>query len=248
MAQHKYQQFIQWLETSRGERLTEIEKNLLSSCWKRIKGDCCVILGDPLQASLAEINTNQKTLVVTPYCERKRPSVSLLYADYNALPFLPDRIDAILLPHTLDFSNDPYQVLREVEIALRPEGYLMIIGFNPWSLWGLRHLFSKRKTAPWSGTFRSASRIKDWLRVLNFEMIYQSYAYYQLPISHRKQPTQLSRIEKMYKTCFPYLGAVYLIMARKKVFNVTPLRAKWMSLAPIVHHGVMEPVRRVISS
>ena len=72
----------------------------------------------------------------------------------EALPIDSKSIDVVLMPHTLDFAQDPHQVLREVQRVLRPDGHAVIIGFNPISLWGAwRMLPYMKRRAPWNGLF-----------------------------------------------------------------------------------------------
>jgi ubiquinone/menaquinone biosynthesis C-methylase UbiE len=61
-----------------------------------------------------------------------------LNLDFDALPFDSASLDLVVLPHTLELASDPHQTLREVERVLVPEGRVVIVGFNPASLWGLR--------------------------------------------------------------------------------------------------------------
>ena len=75
-----------------------------------------------------------------------------------------------IMPHTLEFEPDQHQVLREVERVLKPEGQLLLLGFNPHSIYGLLHyLPGQRNKLPWCGHFLSRSRIIDWLHLLHFE-------------------------------------------------------------------------------
>src|SRR5690606_41680254 len=61
-----------------------------------------------------------------------------LVCEPEQLPFDTQSIDLIVMPHTLEWCADPHQVLREVERVLMPEGRVVLTGFNPYSLWGLR--------------------------------------------------------------------------------------------------------------
>ena len=61
-----------------------------------------------------------------------------LYCDFDALPFPQHSVDLVVLPHSLELARDPHQTLREVERVLVPEGRVVIAGFNPASLWGMR--------------------------------------------------------------------------------------------------------------
>ena len=70
-----------------------------------------------------------------------------LYCDFDALPFPDHSLDLVVLPHALELSRDPHLTLREVERVLVPEGRVMILGFNPASLWGLRQRFGRARRA-----------------------------------------------------------------------------------------------------
>ena len=59
-----------------------------------------------------------------------------------------DSIDAALLPHTLEFAADPYAIVREVDRVLAAEGQLLVLGFRPLSLWGLRARASRNGFPP----------------------------------------------------------------------------------------------------
>jgi ubiquinone/menaquinone biosynthesis C-methylase UbiE len=60
--------------------------------------------------------------------------------DFGELPFATQSLDLVVLPHVLEFAAEPHQVLREVERVLIPEGQVIICGFNPSSLWGMRQV------------------------------------------------------------------------------------------------------------
>mgnify|MGYP003343999542 FL=1 len=86
-----------------------------------------------------------------------------LRADFVDLPLASHSVDLLVLPHVLEFSANPHQVLREVQRVLMPEGHAIILCFNPRSLWGLRRLFNRARGAyPWNGRFIHLPRIKDW--------------------------------------------------------------------------------------
>ena len=93
-------------------------------------------------------------------------------ADVDAFPFYEHSVDACILSHCLEYHSDPHHILREAHRTLIPGGYIVITGFNPFSLCGLAQLlpFSRQKL-PWTGRFFTPSRVKDWLNLLGFEMI-----------------------------------------------------------------------------
>ena len=93
-----------------------------------------------------------------------------MLADFRDLPIASNSADLMLLPHVLEFSDDPHQILREVARVLRPEGHVIMACFNPWSLWGARRTFGSRQHYPWRGRFINLPRLKDWLALLELEV------------------------------------------------------------------------------
>lgn len=145
------------------------------------------------------------------------------------LPFDSRSLDLALLPHTLDFSNDPHQVLRELDRVLVPEGHLVILGFNPISLWGLRRLFTRKRnrTVPWTGNFIGLRRIKDWLSLIHFEVTAGCMLYYRPPVHKPGLRGRLQVLDKMGDRWWPMTAAAYLLVAKKRVVGMTPLRPQW---------------------
>lgn len=175
---------------------------------------------------------------------------SSILAMPEALPFEHDSIDMAVLPHTLDFCLDPHQVLREVGRVLMPESHVVMLGFNPFSLWGLRRKMIKtgRRQAPWRGHFISLRRMKDWLQLLQFEITHGSMMYYRPPMQKQKNLDRFRLLDRMGDRWWPMMGAVYLLVARKRVAGMTPIRPRWrLSVVPS-GSGTTEPAARGIAA
>jgi len=145
-----------------------------------------------------------------------------------ALPFANESLDVVVLPHVLEFEEHPHEILREVERVLIPEGYVIILGFNPLSFWGVwRWLFTRRDTVPWCGRFLSQLRLKDWLALLGCEVkTYKSF-FFVLPF--RKKIKFLKKLSVAGN-----FGAVYVLVAQKRVATLTLLKSKWRNPATLV--------------
>jgi SAM-dependent methyltransferase len=89
-----------------------------------------------------------------------------------SLPIQTESVDLVILPHILEFDAQRFQTMREVERVLKPEGDLIVLSLNPWSLWLRTQYLWDRKLADswWQGHFISRSRLLDWLKLLNFEV------------------------------------------------------------------------------
>jgi SAM-dependent methyltransferase len=145
-------------------------------------------------------------------------------AEFHALPFENNSLDLVVLPHTLEASADAHQTLREAERVLRPEGRLLITGFNPASLWGvagrLRSLKRRggedQPRAPvhdWVGYWR----LRDWLHLLSFEVEGGRFGCYTPPMGHQAWMDRLRWMEPLGDRWCPVLGGLYAVMAVKRV-------------------------------
>src|SRR6185312_16065090 len=170
-----------------------------------------------------------------------------LFARSHELPIATQSIDMVLLPHVLEFASEPHAVLREVDRMMMPEGRLVIMGFNPWSLWGLRSaLGPSRKDIPWNGHFMSLLRVKDWLALLGFEVSAGRLVAYAPPIESPRVLRRFGFMEPAGDRWWAVGGAVYMLQAIKRVRGMRLLTPAWQeqkdarekSLAAAKRHSV----------
>jgi SAM-dependent methyltransferase len=150
-----------------------------------------------------------------------------IWLESEELPFETGSIDLLLLPHVLEFSANPHEVLREVERVLRPEGSVIISGFNPLSLWGIRRALGKKTEYPWCGKFISLARIKDWMSLLGFESESGQYACYAPPIAGSTLFNNPQCLELSTDKWWSVIGGVYFLHAVKRVPGVRLMKPKW---------------------
>jgi len=241
----QYQQFAVWLRTSLGKSLLKTEQKCLRPFWEYLRDDCLYMLGVRTQVYLAKASKAKKNIIISP----DKPIIGrhdVLDGVKDSLSILPESIDDIFLPHILEFAADPHQILREVDLALRLNGHVIIVGFNPCSLWGLRRFFSLKRKAPWSGIFRRSSQIKDWLKLLNFEIIRCQNFIYRPPIANKKVFKFLKVVEYFGKYLLPMFGGIYILIARKKTFGTMPIKDQWKEVSRAISKGIIEPAVRTV--
>lgn len=167
-----------------------------------------------------------------------------LFASAGSLPLASDSIDAVVLTHTLEMENEPHQVLREVERVLIPEGHVLIIGFNPWSLWGVwRLLFRRGRRVPWCLRFISPARVKDWLSLLGFDVVHEASIFFRPPLPYEGILRRLQFLESVGQRWWPFFSGGYVVLARKRVATLTPIRLRWKRRQRLVP-GLVEPTTR----
>lgn len=143
------------------------------------------------------------------------------------LPFDSDSLDLVLMPHVLEFSDNPHQILREVERVLMPEGSLLISGFNPFSLWGMRRALGCKHGYPWNGDFITLLRLKDWLALLGFEIAGGRFAAYAPPLHSSKWLERYAFMERAGDRWWAVGGGVYLLHAVKRVPGMRLIKPQW---------------------
>ncbi len=151
-----------------------------------------------------------------------------LHCEFDALPFPDASIDLVVLPHALELARDPHHTLREVERVLVPEGRVVIAGFNPASLWGLRQRTGRARQGlgfghgqglylPRGGDFIGYWRLRDWLRLLGFEVEAGRFGCWQPPFGSARWLQRFDWMNRVGDRWWPVLGAVYFVVAVKHV-------------------------------
>jgi SAM-dependent methyltransferase len=225
-----------------GRALLAAESELLAAVLEDVFGWELLQIGawGGARELLAGSRTRSKTVIAVPGLSAGADVI----ARPSQLPVTSDSIDAALLPHTLEFAADPYAILREVDRVLVGEGQLVVLGFRPWSLWGMRARWSRRGFPPGMRRVLPERRLREWLVLLGFEMIVTQPYLYLSPWSRG-----LSRGEgtgRMLRPGLTYLlpAGAYLLKARKRVYAVTPIRPRWRARAKVVG-GLIEPTTRM---
>ncbi len=158
-----------------------------------------------------------------------------LVTDFAALPFPANSLDLVVLPHALELTVDPHGALREVQRVLVPEGRVVISGFNPMSLWGLRqsraHLYRRlgfdSLFLPEAGKFIGYLRLRDWLNLLNLEIEVGDFGCYRPALSNQGWLQRFAWMDGAGARWWPILGAVYFLVAVKRVHGMTLLNPSW---------------------
>lgn len=160
----------------------------------------------------------------------------VLVLEPHALPFAPDSLDLIVLPHTLEASADPHAVLREVARVLVPEGRLVLFGFNPTSLWGVQQSWRRLQQRlcsslppfiPDMDDFISQRRLRDWLGLLNLQVTADSFGCYRPGLLGQRWFERLAWLEQAGSRWWPAMGGVYMLQAVKRIHGARLIQPRW---------------------
>jgi SAM-dependent methyltransferase len=219
-----------WFATPPGRYLLAWEREQLDLAVANIFGFHALQLGLPGLDALAANRMPHRWLAT----QAPTPGAAIV-TDFSALPFPAHSLDLVVLPHALELSNDPHTTLREVERVLVPEGRVVICGLNPASLWGFRqrraHMYHRlgfgELFLPAAGDFIGYWRLRDWLRLLGFDVEVGHFGCYRPAFTSEKWLRRFDWMDSAGGRWWPILGAVYFLVAVKRVRGMTLLSPGW---------------------
>ncbi len=235
----------QWLETPFGQALLSQEIRLVEEALDGLFGEQCLQLG--LWGDAKTFTRFARTQRATCIADWQLSGVNGEPGAIGALHRLPVEsasIDVVLLPHTLDYSDErSHAILREADRVLRPHGHLVVLGFKPGGLWGLRRLVPGAGLPPGAGRLISDRQLSDWLQLLDMRIQGLSRYFFRWPLPGNKRPSSATW-EARGQRFWPELAACYMLTAQKRVVTLTPMKKPWRS-RPKVVGGIAEPSTRV---
>jgi SAM-dependent methyltransferase len=219
-----------WLGSALGQAVLLAESELMSEALDDVFGWELLQLGlwgsgDRL---LSGCRTRRHAVVANASAAQSdgRANDADVVARLSQLPIANGAVDAVVLPHTLEFETDPYAIVREADRVLASEGQFIALGFRPWSLWGFRSRAISRGYPPGLRRMLGARRVKDWLELLGYDVtLTRNYLFTPPWGGTAPRPGEHSSLLRR-GWIKPWPAGAYLIKARKRVYTITPIRPK----------------------
>jgi SAM-dependent methyltransferase len=237
-----------WFQTPAGQYLLAWERARVDAAVADIFGYHALQLGLPQLDGLHTNRMSQQWLALDQ-SDTAHPASArqvALLTDFCALPFPSSSLDLVVLPHTLEHSADPHATLREVERVLVPEGRVVICGMNPISLWGFKqgraHVYQRlgrgRLFLPDQGDFIGYWRLRDWLRLLGFEVEQGEFGCYRPALRSDTWLQRFAWMDVVGARWWPILGAAYFLVAVKRVRGMRLLGPAWKTKPALARKSV----------
>ncbi len=230
-----------WLRTPLGSALLRQEARVVEEAFDGLFGEECLqmgLWGDC--AAFLRLARTQRTSLIAEHAVAGSPS---FLGELHRLPVASDSIDSVLLPHTLDYSDRPHAILREVQRVLRSDGHLVVLGFRPGGLWGLRRLVPGAGLPPGANHLISDRRLRDWLELLDMRIHGLTRYFFRWPLPGIRGGGS-PHWEQRGQRWWPELSACYMLTAQKRISTLTPVRPAWRTKAKVIT-GLAEPSTRV---
>ncbi len=212
-----------WFRSPVGRRMLSQERELIDQCRKHYGGRFLVQVSGAGVSLLGKLNNRQLKTAVYPSppgkISQKLSGYPWLVSELDQMPLETGSVDFLVLHHVLEFSEDPHAVLREASRVLSPQGHMLLIAFNPYSLFGLRKSMqlTLRKTIPWSHHSLSRGRVTDWLRLMNCEPLNVAFGFYSFPFQSDRFLKYSQAIDSMLSRYGLAGGGFYVVHASKNV-------------------------------
>jgi SAM-dependent methyltransferase len=222
------QQWDQWLSHFPGQSVLDAEKNFLPSTLAQYYGCQALLIGSPQQQVLLTSTVIPNQLLLSPLLSHNhKTELRSVECGLHELPIASGSIDLVMVPHILEYIDNPRQTLAEACRIVKPQGHIIIFGFNPISLWGLKKLYTKQTTPPWSGNFLAAAQVTQWLNLADFELVEHKTFFFRPPVNSVRLHHRLRFMEWLGRKIGAPLGGIYILIAQAKVTPLTPIKLSW---------------------
>ena len=233
-----------WLDSPLGQALLAQEARLVGDLLDGVFGEYALQLGrwgEP-RAFLRNARTQRSLCLSDGEGPLADPAPSAIGRPWR-LPLASDTMDVVILPHSLEFSSRPHAILREVHRVLRADGHLIVLGFKPGGLWGLRRLIPGAGMPPGTDTLISEGQLTDWLQLLDLYLLGSTKYFFRWPLP-RQRVSDSQAWEQRGRRWWPELAACYMLAAQKRVVPLTTVRRPWRAKPKVVAGGLVKPTTR----
>lgn len=218
-----------WQDLPNGDIILSGIEEALQPWWQKFFGYYLLKIGGLSHEISCDKTPIKQQVSCSPFFldYQKKQQVNII-GELDDLPLLKHSVDVCLLSHVLEFSLDPHHVIREANRVLIPNGHFIITGFNPFSLVGLNKVIPyRRNKSPWNAHFFSPMRVKDWLHLMGFEVISDKRFLYSSLVGEMNEHGVTNYGRKFAHNYLTSLGSIYVIIAKKRVLPLTPIKPKW---------------------
>jgi len=231
-----------------GRQVLTLETAAITPFIRRLHGDVVLWAGSHVpSADMLQRCMVRHSLFLQPRPELGPSTMASLAGQLEALPFKSNSLDGVVLHHALEETSDQRVALREVTRVVVPGGRLIICGFNPLSVLGVRRLYARVARDGLSDHhFVNPLRMFDWLPLLGFELdVAPLYCGYLLPFRKLMERFDLPMLERREHALYPKpmlpFGSVLVVSAIKQAVSS---RRQWRGkkehrrLAPVAYPSV----------
>lgn len=217
-----------WSKSAYGQHVLGLERCNLKRLIGETSGHTALMISPFEDFNFSDICSYTQRINSVMASDNTMGAGSLLQ-DAAFLPFEENSLNLIVMHHSLEFSPNPQQILKEAARVTKHQGHIIIVGFNPYSLAGL--LKWPKQTFGVQGISRRqnlrAGRLNDWLQFLEFSCLKTNYLAHNFPLNQLAYLRHTAKIDEKLAGSFLPFGTCYCLLARKDESGFTPFKPEW---------------------
>ena len=217
---YKYKELIRWYKKPINSTLKRTINDQITILKKHIVGNNVLFIG---LSDFSKKFTSPKNM---SFISIDEITSSDHITESKRLPFEDASHDVIIILHALDYTDNPYELVREIDRIATDDAKVAVIGFNKFSLWGILKPFMNKLSPPWVLNFHSLYSVKEWFKLLGYEQDYKDTSSF-FPIPSKTFSKHLNKISFVQKIMARDLGGLYFFAFKKKIIPLTPVRLKF---------------------
>jgi SAM-dependent methyltransferase len=207
-----YHALDQWFKTPHGLRVSHAFASGLKEMADLLGGKRLLQLGCCADnVWLSSLHFRNKWFV-TP-CESSNKST--LVASILSLPLERNSVDCVIAPFTLEVFGHDKNPIDEIDRVLKPMGYVIFLGINPWSFWGAALRFGASTFGEFSGKLSSALTLKHAMLSRGYSQCMLSSFYYIPPVANKTLIHHLKFFNEIGKMIWPFPAGFYCLVVQK---------------------------------
>lgn len=210
-----------WFLTPQGQALSSAFTAELHSAHIKRRGNYLLQIGNcGNNAWLEDMGYAAQWILAPELWDKKRGIISSI----ATIPLDRESVDCIIAPLTLELCDSECNPIDELDRILKPMGYLIFFGINPWSFWGASLRWGKLSCfAHPSAAFSSSLSLKHDMVARGYEQCWLSSFYYLPPVGSEYWLRKLEFLNQMSKMVWPYPAGFYCLVLQKQDSCITPL-------------------------
>ena len=212
-----------WLSEGAGVTLHDTERAICDELLPNYYGDVLLQVGIPSVPIYQKSATRRQIMMGV--------SAGELIGNPGQLPFANESIDVLVAQHLLDVGARPQFLVQELARTILPMGRLIVIGFNPLSLWSCRRVLAATRKGHQAQWGLAPRRLLDWLNLLNFKIDRIEFGGFGWPgqALGRRRPDFSLGLGRKYNMGW---GGIYVVVAQRYKGAISAQRARMRSLRP----------------
>ena len=204
-----------WFYTSVGKKVSYAIINEIGQLFENFLGKNILQIGSCGLNHLTEKFHYHHQLILTPFTLSQGQQI---VSDMLTIPLEKNSVDCVIAPFSIEIIRDVNHTLFEFDRVLKPEGFLIIVGINPWSLWGAAYKLGLLDQL--SHALRklySSLTLKRILSHHDYQQVSHSNFYYIPPIFNEVYLGKLEFMNQIGKMLWPFPSAFYCLVMKKVI-------------------------------